>query len=299
MYRGIRSTLPSGRAWAWGIFCVWLAAAPAGAQLQLPGATIQAPPPTTQPRPPASSQPAPSGQPRPAQTQQPNQQQQATVPVQRRPEDVLPGRTLRFLGQQGSLVITRVGPQNRQTFTVAMTGVGRRGNDVRAICTPDLTGGQTTQLTAAGRPNGLPRYVAAFPGCRVTLDLMTDSIIVSAPDGACRFTDDCTVDPSGLWGPVDRDIPPDREIERSRGQWERLLNDARRTLTRRLGTSTEGRQFLSEQAAFPAVREQQCRNYGTTDAGPGYCALKLTEARAVKLRARLARPNADADDDDE
>lgn len=205
----------------------------------------------------------------------------------RRWEDGLPGRTLRFLGQQGSLVISRSGAG----YTIAMTGVGRRGNDIRNICTPNL--GQAP-LTPAGRPQGLPRFEAAFPGCTVVLDLLSDVALVSAPGGACQFADDCVVDPTGLWGPNDREIPPDREIERARGVAERRLNDARRMLQQRLRTTPEGRTFLQEQAGFPANRERVCRNYGTSDIGPGFCALKYTEARGEALASRLGAPEEGA-----
>ncbi|MGL4287720.1 MAG: hypothetical protein ACRCVA_15340, partial [Phreatobacter sp.] len=129
---------------------------------------------------------------------------------------------------------------------------------------------------------------AAFPGCTMVLDLLSDAAIVSAPDGVCRFADECTVDPTGIWGPVDREMPPDGEIERARGAADRRLNEARRALQARLRTTPEGRAFLQEQAGFGANRERLCRNYGTSDAGLGYCALKYTEARAAALEARLA-----------
>ncbi|AVO46682.1 hypothetical protein [Phreatobacter cathodiphilus] len=212
----------------------------------------------------------------------------------RRWEEALPGRTLRFLGQHGSLVISRAGTPTQPTYTIAATGViGRRGNDIRNICTPDLGGGRPVPLRPLGRPDGLPRFEANFTGCTITLDLMADAAFVTAPGGACSF-DDCVVDPAGLWGPNDREIPADREIERARGVAERRLNDARRILQARLRTTPEGRQFLQEQAGFPANRERLCRNYGTTDIGPAFCALKFTEARAENLAARVGGPPADA-----
>ena len=83
-------------------------------------------------------------------------------------------------------------------------------------------------------------------------------------------------------------MPPEAEVERARGAADRRLNAARRTLQQRLRTTPEGRTFLAEQAGFGANRERVCRNYGTTDAGLGYCALKYTEARAALLEARVA-----------
>ncbi|MBN8942665.1 MAG: hypothetical protein J0H01_24395 [Rhizobiales bacterium] len=253
----------------------------ARAQLQLPGAVAPTPQGATAPtRPPASGPgvhgAGPSGHRTPA------------GPPPRRGEETLPGRNLRFLGQQGSMVISRVGTGAQQSFTIAVTGAGRRGNDIRSICTPDLNAGQTVTLKPLGRPVGLSRFEAAFPGCTIVLDLLSDAAIASAPDGVCRFTDECIVDPTGIWGPVDREMPPDAEIERARGAADRRLNDARRALQARLRTTPEGRAFLQEQAGFGANRERVCRNYGTSDAGLGYCALKYTEARAAALEARLA-----------
>ncbi|QCI65212.1 hypothetical protein [Phreatobacter stygius] len=254
----------------------------ARAQMQLPGAVAPTPQGATVPsgRPPAargggvgqSGQRGPAG------------------PPPRRGEETLPGRNLRYLGRQGSMVITRVGPPTQQSFTIAATGAGRRGNDIRSICTPDLNAGQTVTLKPLGRPAGLSRFEAAFPGCTMVIDLLSDAAIVTAPDGVCRFTEECIVDPTGIWGPVDREMPSDAEIERARGAADRRLNEARRTLQARLRTTPEGRAFLQEQAGFGANRERVCRNYGTSDAGLGYCALKYTEARAAALEARVATP---------
>ncbi|CEJ11327.1 hypothetical protein BN1110_01615 [bacterium YEK0313] len=250
----------------------------AHAQLQLPGATAPTPRGGVSP----SSAPSHRG------GGVSSASRSSPGPPPRRGEETLPGRTLRFLGQQGSMVITRGGTPAQPVFTIAATGVGRRGNDIRSICTPDLNAGQVVTLTPLGRPDGLSRFEASFPGCTMVIDLLSDAAIVSAPGGACRFTEDCQVDPTGLWGPVDREMPPEAEVERARGAADRRLNAARRTLQQRLRTTPEGRTFLSEQAGFGANRERVCRNYGTTDAGLGYCALKYTEARAAALEARVA-----------
>lgn len=260
---------------------------PALAQLQLPGAVA--------PTPQGAAAPGRANAPRaPGDGSNPLAPRTVSGPPLRRWEEGLPGRTLRFLGQHGSLVITRSGVGPQASYSVVATGiVGRRGNDIRNICTPSLNGGLPVPLTAQGRPNGLARFEAAFPGCTITLDLMADAAFIAAPGGACTF-DDCVVDPTGLWGPNDREIPPDREIERARGVAERKLNDARRILQARLRTTPEGRQFLQEQAGFPANRERLCRNYGTSDIGPAFCALKFTEARAENLAARVGGPPSDA-----
>jgi len=261
--------------------------APALAQLQLPGAVA--------PTPQGATAPGRANAPRaPGDGSNPLLPRTVSGPPLRRWEEGLPGRTLRFLGQHGSLVITRSGAGPQASYSVVATGiVGRRGNDIRNICTPSLNGGQPVPLTAQGRPAGLARFEAAFPGCTITLDLMADAAFVAAPGGACTF-DDCVVDPTGLWGPNDREITSDREIERARGVAERKLNDARRILQARLRTTPEGRQFLQEQAGFPANRERLCRNYGTSDIGPAFCALKFTEARAENLAARVGGPPSDA-----
>ncbi|MBL8570778.1 MAG: hypothetical protein JNK84_17035 [Phreatobacter sp.] len=250
----------------------------ARAQLQLPGAVAPTPQGASAP----SSRPA---GPRAPGAEQPGGAVPRSIGASglRRWEDVLPGRTLRFLGQQGSMVITRAGTG----YTITATGVGRRGNDIRNVCTPDLNNGQTVTLKPVGRPQGMARFEAAFPGCTMMIDVLSEVAFVSAPEGACRFADECVVDPTGIWGPGDREIPADREIERARGVAERRLNDARRALQQRLRTTPEGRTFLQEQAGFPANRERVCRNYGTSDIGPGYCQLKYTEARAETLASRL------------
>lgn len=265
----------------WGaILAAVLATGPASAQLQLPGAAPSTPAGTTMP-------PATGPGPGPDSVRPPRPAAPPPPPAQRS-EETLPGRTLRFLGTQGSLLINRVGTGPRATFTAVMTGVGRRGNDIRNICTPSFNGGQPVALRAVGRPRGMPRYEAEFPGCRIVMDWLGDSVIVSAPDGVCNFTDECAVDPAGLWGPGDRDMPAEAIIERARGAADRRVNEARQRLTSQLRNTPEWRPFLQEQAAFPAERERHCRNYGTNDAGLGFCALRYTEARAFELEARIA-----------
>ncbi|QCK85401.1 hypothetical protein E8L99_06280 [Phreatobacter aquaticus] len=263
-----------------------LATGQAEAQLQLPGAVTPTPQGGSAPSGPAGARAAPSAA-------NPLIPRGPVGPPLRRGEETLPGRTLRFLGQQGSMVINRSGSGAQQTLTINATGVGRRGNDIRNVCTPDLNGGQVVTLRSLGRPVGLSRYEAAFPGCTLVIDMLPDAAIVSAPDGACRFSDDCTVDPTGLWGPTDREIPPDRTIEAARGTADRRQNDARRVLQARLRTTPEGRTFLQEQAGFGAFRERVCRNYGTSDIGPAFCALKYTEARSAAIEARIGAPQAE------
>lgn len=260
-----------------------VAVSEARAQLQLPGAVAPTPRGGTAPSGPARPHASPDG----ANPLVPRGMGASTL---RRWDETLPGRTLRFLGQQGSMVISRQG----QGYTIAVTGVGRRDNDLRNICTPDLNGGQTVALRPLGRPEGLARFEAVFPGCTLVMDLLSDVAFVSAPGGACRFDDGCVVDPGGLWGPNDREIPADREIERARGVAERRLNDARRILQARLRTTPEGRVFLQQQAAFPANRERVCRNYGTSNIGPVFCQLKYTEARAETLAHQVGGPPSDA-----
>lgn len=259
----------------------------AAAQMQLPGAVAPTPQGATAP------QGRPTGPRAPGDAANPLVARTVSGPPLRRWEEGLPGKTLRFLGQHGSLVISRAGTGAQPTYTIIANGViGRRGNDIRNICTPDLNGGRPIPLKPLGRPDGLARFEASFPGCTITLDLMADAAFVATPGGACTF-DDCVVDPAGLWGPNDREIPRDSEIERARGVAERKLNEARRILQARLRTTPEGRVFLQEQAGFPANRERLCRNYGTSDIGPAFCALKFTEARAENLSARVGGPPAE------
>ena len=200
-------------------------------------------------------------------------------------EELLPGRALQYMGASGRIVISRTASRG---LAMTFTGVGRRGNDIRQICSADFSSTGAVPMVARGRPLGLNRYEIRFEACTLTADLLNDAIIVGTPNGACRLADDCIIEPAGLWGPPAQELPKEADIERSRGAAERQVNLARKTLQDQLKGKPEGSAFLSEHVNFSANRERQCQSYAGAS-GPGFCALKLTEAWGMRIASRLRR----------
>ncbi len=201
-----------------------------------------------------------------------------------RGEDLLPGKSLYFLGQAGRMSLGR----SAKSLTFTLTAVGRKGNDIRQICSADFTATGAVTLTAKGRPDGLPRYEAVLTGCTINLDLLNDAVLVSAPGGACKLADDCTIDPSGLWGPKGDALPKESDIEAMRGHAEKQVNEARKTITAQLKKPAEQQAFLSEHVSAMSNRDRFCRFYAGVG-GPGYCVAKYTEGYAARLSMRVRR----------
>ncbi len=200
-------------------------------------------------------------------------------------EDLLPGRTLQYMGASGRIVINKTAAKG---LAMTFTGFGRRGNDIRQICSADFSSTGAVSMQPKGRPLGLNRYEIKFAACTLTADLLNDAIIIGTPNGACRLADDCIIEPAGLWGPPAQDLPKEADIERFRASAEKQVNLARKTLQDQLKGKPEGSAFLSEHVNFSANRERQCQSYAGAS-GPGFCALKLTEAWGMRIASRLRR----------
>lgn len=144
-------------------------------------------------------------------------------------------------------------------------------------------------LTSLGRPDGLDRWRVEMPACPVTFDVLDGAILVTATEATCEFAAaDCRVRAVGLWGPVPAELGPDRvkSLERARGTAEAAVRSNYKALV----ASTKDRPtimgFARDQAQFSSSRAETCRDYAE-EGRHGYCATKLTEARAALLYDRL------------
>jgi hypothetical protein len=199
-------------------------------------------------------------------------------------DELLPGKNLFFLGQAGRMGIGR----DPKGLNLTFTAIGRKGNDIRQICSADFTSSGPVALTSKGRPDGLPRFEATLTSCTIVLDLLNDAVLVTMPGGACRLADECVIDPTGLWGPKGDALPKEAEIESARSSAEKHVNEARKTVVAQLKKPAEQQAFLSEHVATQANRDRLCRFYAGVS-GPGYCVLKYTEGYAAKLSMRVRR----------
>jgi hypothetical protein len=244
---------------------------PAVAQLQLPGAL---------------GQPAPAGTVAPPPPEAPREKPKP--PILRAPsEDAVVGRTLLRNGSTGTLVIERAGKDLR-VQKLALTG--DQISKPNEHCRVEVSG-TPLALNSEGKPAGLPRYKIALEICPFSFDVLDGAVLASNGGKTCEFkAADCQVDPAGLWGPRASELGPQRvkEFERERAHAESTVRADFRALLAAAGKDKQQTKALAgEQAGFSSKREEKCRSYAGEDVH-GFCGLRLTEARAIALGARLA-----------
>lgn len=269
---------PRGRSWCPAslrlVVALALVNGPATAQIVLPGAvaptpegTTQAPQPT-RPKPVGASSAASLGAP-------------VSVPM----PAALAGKTLFLDG--GKTQVTFAG-HDRAIEVARLSLSGESIANSRDLCAVEV---QPVPLavTNLGRATGLEQIQLTFAACPIVFDVLEGAVLVEPAQAACEFkAADCRVNPAGLWGPQAADLGPDKvkEIERARAH----ADGAVRSNFKALAASTKDRAaimgFAREQAQFSSSREETCRDYAD-EGRHGFCATKVTEARAILLRGQL------------
>jgi hypothetical protein len=249
-----------------------LAAAPAAAQMMLPGAQQAAPEGPSKgenPAPPAAVKPKPAA-PRPPGDEQ------------------IVDRDLARNGSEGLIRLQRAPGGALQITALSLTGeqISHPGE----ACRLDVVAGAPIEAKAMGKPKGLLRYDVGIEACPFSLDALDGAILVAREGKTCDFAAaDCRVDPTGLWGPAAAAID-DKEIkqfEHARGGAEATMRANFRALLASAGKDKAAiKTIVGEQAGFSSEREVVCRGYAHEDAA-GFCALRLTQAHAFALQAEL------------
>lgn len=249
----------------------WTAAAEA--QIVLPGAVAPTPegaPEAPRPKPSRPRGEAPSSVPAPAIVPSPS---------------TLGGKTLLLNGGPSQITFAVADKQltvSRLVLSGTMISNPRATCQVQADATP-------LAATGLGRPLGVERIQIAYPACPIVFDVLDGAVLVDTAQGACEFkAADCHVDPAGLWGPGVADLGPDKdkEIEKARGRAVAAVRANYKALTAATKDKPTIMGFAREQAQFSSTREEICRSYAE-EGRHGYCATKVTEARAAELRDKL------------
>lgn len=248
-----------------------LLCAPVRAQLALPGATAPAPlgsvvaPEKRQakprPRPPAAPPASPA-------------------------ETNLAGKTVFLNGGKSEMAFVA---HDKTVDLARLLLTGTKISDHRDECQVDVAG-MPLPLKPLGKAAGLSRFALPVPVCPLTFDVLNGAVFVSSEEPVCTFTEaDCEASPGGLWGVPPGDIGPDqvKTIERERTQADRSLRAAYHGLVGSTKDRAAIRGFASEQAGFSSRREEQCRDY-IGESRHGFCASRLTQARATALETALA-----------
>lgn len=249
------------------VLCMIFAASPAAAQLALPGAVTPGPAGAVEKAPSAAKTPKPAAVYAPP----------TVVAVVGRPL-LLNGANgaLQFSGSADALRIDR------------LTLFGEVISDPTQQCRIEVGGGGAIAAKAVGRPDGLLRFAVDIPACPFEFDVLDEAVLVPTQLQACVFKEaDCQASPSGLWGPAGAALEPQaKQIERARAHAEAAAAANYRALNARLNDPAKANDLARDQSHFSSDRQDICRDYAR-ESVHGFCATRLTEARAALLRARL------------
>jgi len=149
-----------------------------------------------------------------------------------------------------------------------------------------------------GRHEGLRRYRVDLPACMFAFEILDQAIHASVGDartssplvGACMFEQaDCRAHVAGVWGPAGEAINAAevRRIEQARASAEKNALANYRALMAAAGRDRDAvRAIAADQARFSSRRAEVCFDY-LREHFHGFCASRLTQARAVALRAQM------------
>ncbi|MGO9672821.1 MAG: hypothetical protein ACLPSF_01390 [Methylocella sp.] len=249
-----------------------LIARPAAAQMMLPGAQQAAPEGATTP---AKPPPSIAAKPKPAAPRPPG-------------DDSIVDRDLSRNGSEGLIRFRRAPGAGIEITSLSLAGeeITHPGE----ACRLDIVAGGPIEAKANGKPKGLVRYDVGIEACPFSLDVLDGAVLVTRAEKTCDFAAaDCRVDPTGLWGPAASAIDDKqvKQFERARGGAEATMRANFRALLASAGKDKAAvKAIAGEQAGFSSEREVICRNYASEDVH-GFCALRLTQARAFALQAKL------------
>lgn len=266
-------------------------ATPALAQLVLPGAVA----PTPEGAPGAAPAAAASGPAKP----KPRRQSvdtaglpaAAPTPAKLLPASSLAGQTL-YRDGTGSEITFALRDKVLVVSHLALKGRSDDGSECR-VDVADLP----LAVRDEGQPDGMARIGIPVPACPISFDVLDGAALETGDRTLCTVASaHCTIDPTGLWGPAPATLTPERDnaIERQRT----LAEAAVRAGYKRLMSTTKLRSALMsyahEQAQFSSTREEMCRSYAA-EVKHGFCATRVTEARAAALRVKADIGQAEKD----
>ncbi len=259
------------------------------AQMQLPGANFRNNP---------SAAPGASGG-KPARS--PSRSRDAPAdygkPVKLAPpsEDTLAGKNLMHNGRRGDIRFAKAATGLALTKIVLSGDVISKPGET---CEVEVPGGPHI-VRFTGFADGLRQYTADIAACPFTFTVLDGAMVVTHEKsssstglgaGTCVFKEkDCRGYLAGFWGPSGRSFNKSNAaaIEKARAKSEK---DARVNFRALLGAARGDRKRTSavaaDQAGFSARREERCRDF-LREPVHGYCASRITEARAIQLGAKL------------
>jgi hypothetical protein len=198
------------------------------------------------------------------------------------------GHELMRDGSAGLIVFQRGSGKGLEVARLALAGeaISRPGE----LCRVEVVAAAPIEAKYVGQPNGVSRFDVGLEACSFSLEVLDGAVLVSRAQGACDFVAaDCRADPVGIWGPAADAIDPGqiKKLERARAQAEADMRANFRILLKSVGKDKAAvKQIAGAQAGFSSQREVTCRNYLHEDAH-GFCALRITQVRALALQAEF------------
>jgi hypothetical protein len=195
------------------------------------------------------------------------------------------GRPLMRNGKSGLLQISG----DDKAITVDKLQLAGEGvSDSSQRCVVDIVGETPIEATNVGRPDGLERFEVKVPACPISFDVLDGAVLVPTQISACVFkAADCQTTPGGLWGPEGGSVVGDAaKIVKERAEAEKAMGKLVRAIEDRAEGNTQAADLVRDQHGFAAQRDELCLDYAK-ESLHGYCALRVTEARAALLQTRL------------
>ncbi|MFN3890783.1 MAG: hypothetical protein ACK4MV_10340 [Beijerinckiaceae bacterium] len=221
-------------------------------------------------------------------------------------ETSLVGRDLRLNGVHGIINFQKQG----DSLAIARLVLsGERLSNRREACRVEVEGGPFA-ASAQGRAEGLKRFSIRIPACPFSFVVLESAILATVegaapvqpaaatrPDnragntvGMCAFTQaDCVVHIGGVWGPAGSSISKgdiDQIVKARTAAEKNALANYRALISQAGKDRNKVRAIAADQASFSSKRAEQCYDYDGEEVH-GFCSARLTEARAVALRAQL------------
>ncbi len=198
--------------------------------------------------------------------------------------EAIAGQKLLYNGADGQLALSVA---DKVVHLDAFTLPGEVISDPSQKCRIDIVSQTPIEARSEGRPDGLERYTVDIPACPLTFDVLDGAVLVPTQTTACVFqAADCQASPGGLWGPAGATLEGDaKAISKARDRAEASITTSLKTLEGR-SKGEPVAALTREQNEFPGQRDDICRDYAR-EALHGFCAARLTQARAALLRKRV------------
>ncbi len=199
--------------------------------------------------------------------------------------DSVLGKPLKLNGTDGVMLLSKNGDAIAVDKLVLS---GESTADAGAPCTIEVRGDAPMSLKPIGKVGGLQHYAIGFPACPIEFDVLDKAVLVPQQNSACVFqAAACQASPSGLWGPDAASLKgSEKDIATRRKHADDALSAALKGLMKQ-NKGKDSDAVSADEETFASSRDEICRGYdGETNFG--FCASRLTMARAATLAARLA-----------